>query len=941
MDKVTSFSFTDNFIKNLVSFIEEQFMQKNKDLSKIAFVFGGKRPALFLKKELARRIKKGFSSPKFFSIDEFIEYVLSKDRPYQKITELEASFLLYNLAREITPQILKGRESFAEFLPWAREIFAFIEQLDLEDIKAKALKTIELSASIGYEVPQSINQLLQDIVSLREAYHTDLKKKGKYCRGLMYLTAAEMMQNLNFSEFDYILFCNFYYLHKTEKELIKSLYQQNKALLFFQGSQEDWPVLKEIAADFSCSIKLPKNTNPKYNLQLYAGFDTHSQVCLVREILKKIKNQDSTVIVLPNPDNVIPLLSEISSQVGDFNVSLGYSVKRSTLYSLFESIFKAQNNKKDNTYYTKDYLEALLHPFVKNLKILGDATITRVLAHKIEEVLKGIEKTSLGGSLFVNLADIRNSEELYALTSQTLKNMDIHLDYHQLEDAVGQLHQILFSSWEKVHNFYDFSLNLEALLAALVEKSFLSSYPFNLKIIEGIFSLINQIKAAAFNQEALPKEEIFKIFLNQLEKEVISFSGSPLKGLQILGLFETRSLNFKDVIVMDTNEAVLPKLKVYEPLIPREVMLNLGLNRLEKEEEIQRYHFLRLLCAAENIHLVYAQTQELEKSRFVQELIWEEQKQQNSLEVLPLYHLSFQVKVLPKRQKIPKTKELIDFLKGFEYSPTSIDAYLECPLRFYYRYVLGLKEKEDLLADPEGIEIGNFIHPLLYETFRNFLGKRPCIDKNFRDYFFHTLDKKFKDDFQKRMKSDSFLVKEILDFRLRRFLDKEAEREVEEILSLEETFTDKIKFRKAEFQFKVRLDRIDRLKDESILIIDYKTGSADLLPNRNIYKLDARNLSREILKNTLKSFQLPLYFYFVQKFYKDTAINACLYNLRDAGMRYFLKEEDFSQKDKIIAVCLEALEFTLQEILNPEVHFEADEEDVRACQNCPFFYLCR
>ena len=95
----------------------------------------------------------------------------------------------------------------------------------------------------------------------------------------------------------------------------------------------------------------------------------------------------------------------------------------------------------------------------------------------------------------------------------------------------------------------------------------------------------------------------------------MAFSGSPLKGLQILGLLETRSLSFDNVIVMDVNEGTLPKLRVYEPFIPREVMVNLKLNRLEQEEEIQRYQLMRLISSAQKVHLVYGKV--LTKKRVV------------------------------------------------------------------------------------------------------------------------------------------------------------------------------------------------------------------------------------------------------------------------------------------------------------------------------------
>ncbi len=100
MDKVVAYDLSENFIRNLAGFVDENFIKKDKDISRLAFVFGGQRPALFLKKELSGRLKKSFLAPRFFSIDEFAEYVVSRKEMFSKISDLEASFIIYRLASE-------------------------------------------------------------------------------------------------------------------------------------------------------------------------------------------------------------------------------------------------------------------------------------------------------------------------------------------------------------------------------------------------------------------------------------------------------------------------------------------------------------------------------------------------------------------------------------------------------------------------------------------------------------------------------------------------------------------------------------------------------------------------------------------------------------------------------------------------------------------------
>ncbi|MBU0503265.1 MAG: PD-(D/E)XK nuclease family protein [Candidatus Omnitrophica bacterium] len=946
MDKVITYNLSDNFIVNLAVFIEKNYIVRGRDISKLAIVFGGKRPSLFLKKELSRRIKKGFFPPSFFNIDEFIEFVLNKKAPFSRIGDLDASYLIYKLAKKISPDILKSWPGFSQFIPWSREILSFIEQLDLEGIGDVSLKNVELKAGIGYDVPENINSLLKDIIHLRQAFHGHLRQNNIYSRGLVYLTVSQLISKIEFPEFEEIIFAGFFYLHKTESAILKAVYQQNKALFFFQGSAREYSVLDNLSQELSIKIDPEKESPSEYNLQIFAGFNQHSQVGLVREIVKKIKDPDKTVILLPQPESVIPLLSEISSCVRDFNVSIGYPLKRSSLYALFNDIFKAQETKKNSSYYAKDYLLALAHPLVKNLMLIGNnPAVTRVMVHKVEEALTGIEKTELAGSLFIKISDVETCRELFDLCLATMKKMDIEVTRDEIKQALKQLHQLLFLNWEGLENLGFFADNLNNFLKILIQKSLLSNYPLNLKMAQKVQEIIEEFQNASFGKEAFAPEEIFKIFNNKLENEMVSFSGSPLKGLQVLGLFETRSLNFENVIVLDANESVLPKLKIYEPLIPREIMISLGLNRLEKEEEIQRYQFQRLISSAKNVYLVYCQSNKNEKSRFIEELIWEKQKKENRLEVISIPKASFQVRVLPKHSEIAKDVRIINFLKKMRYSASSMDTYLNCPLQFYYRYVLGLEEKEDSLQEPEAKDVGNFLHELLEEAFIKFINKKPVLNDKFKKDFFILFEDKFQREFQKKMRSDSFLIKEVLEFRLKRFLENESKRGVKQVLSLEKTLEDKFEFLGQEFKFKARIDRIDNLSDNTILVVDYKTGSTDLLPDE-AGKIEAAGFSRKSLQERLKSFQLPLYLSLIEKLYPGKRLNACLYNLREFKDNFglhmlFKKEEHFSDKARITGIYQKAMEGLFKDLLDPAVPFKADDSDPRHCEYCQFFYLCR
>lgn len=945
MNKIITCDFGKNLIAEIANYLQDNFLKKNKDLNKIAVIFSGKRPELFLKKELAARINNNYFPPCFFSIDNFIHYILSKTINYTQISSIDACYIIYQIILKNFPQILRGMTSFSMFLPWTREIASFIDELDIEDIENKNLKNIQSSAAIGYDVPESINILLQNIITIRDNYHYELNKRNAMSRGLIYNKASKIIHNIDLNEFENIIFCNLFYTHKTEQTIIKNLYNSGKTILFFQKDNNDWNSLKSIAKALNCDITSNTLSNPAYNIEIYKGFDTHSQVGIVRSnILKKIKDINKTVVVLPDPGTLIPLLSEITFATKEFNVSMGYPLKRSSVYALFKSIITAQKTKKDETYYTKDYLKVLLHPLIKNLNIISDPSITRVLNHKIEEILLGIEKTDLSNNIFVNLDLIENSQDICRLTQKTLIddfNNQNFSETEKIKDLLIQLHNTAFRIWENINNFSDLCYAIDSFLYILINKSTACNYPLNSKIIEKIYDINDRLRQTEFINETFDKNDIFKIFDNMLERELISFKGSPLKGLQILGLLETRALSFENVIIMDANESLLPKLKPYEPLIPGQVMTELGLNRLEQEEEIQRYHFMRLIASAKNVYITYDNSEEKEKSRFIQQLIWNKQKEQNKIDVLPQLYAKFNMQVLPKKEKIKKTTQILNFLENIHYSPSSIDTYIACPMRFYYQYVLGLKEKEEILDEPAAKDIGNFMHKFLENIYLKFINIKPIFDNKFENSFFKEFNTQFDRNLKKMIGSDAFMVKDVISYRLKKFLYKEAERNIKKILSVEDpSFGQRLQFKKRNIQFKCRIDRIDQNNDNGILIIDYKTGGSAKTPVR-FETLKTIEFNRETIKDKIHSFQLPLYYQFAKQKYKDTSLNAALYNLRQADLTFLFRGKEQELAEDIIKLYMDALEFIIEEIMDEKKDFEADESNEGLCEYCPFFYMCR
>lgn len=932
-NKVQTFSFTEAFIGRLTDVIVDQYVKNGRDLSRLAIIFGGKRPALFLKRELSRRIGREFISPQFLTIDELIRSMIMRGNDAQSILDLDHSHIIYQLAKKSAPQILKGRETFAQFLPWTVEIIKFIDHLDLELVPSKSLQNIEANARIGYGVPKDINRLLEHISVVREAYHEYLERNKIFSRGFQYWWAARHISDIQIREWDEMLFCNFFYLHRSESVIMEELFKRGQARFFFQGDERRWPALKRLSKTFGVPLvegeEVPK---PKFDLKLYAAVDEHVQASLVRDILKKIKDPQKTVIVLPDTQALIPLLSEIASVAKDFNVSMGYPLKRSSLFSLLDFIFQVQLSARHGNYYARDYLKVLRHPFVKNLKVSEHTTVMRVLIHKLEEILTGqIASDNLSGKLFLDLDEIEEDKDLYAETLKTLQAMSMDISKEDLKAALHDVHQAFFATWASITDFDSFAGALTGLLKMLAQRSFMEAYPLNTRIAQRMFDLMDEFKGARFATEHFPQEEIFRIFKERIGQEMVSFQGSPLKGLQILGLFETRSLSFENVIVLDVNEGILPHLKIYEPLIPREVMIKLNLDRLELEEEIQRYQFMRLLSSAKNVHLIYREGTDKEKSRFVEELVWDKEKDVKTLNPIPVIRPGFEVKVAPYKKQAAKTPAMVEFLKTMRFSASSVNTYLRNPYEFYQNYVLGLREKEDLLDEPENRQVGVFIHGLLEETYKKFDQRAVTIDEPFRRYFMNAFEERFAAGFGRSMSSDSFLLKSVMESRMNRFLDVEEERQKEsptKVLFIEKRFEDVVKLPCGDVRFVYQVDRVDEYKDGTVMIIDYKTGSVDPMP-KGIEKIATLDLSRESIRDHVKSFQIPLYVHYLNKQYPGRPINAAFYNLRTMTLDQFFTQKLNQAPADIDAAFMRALDFILSEIFDPRVPFVYDDSMIR------------
>ena len=963
MGKIYSVGFDVDIINFLTDSLLKESVLDITDLSSIAIVFPGRRPQFYLRKALANRINKAFFPPRIFSIEEFIQYLAKKtvqlnqgQGGYQPIGLIDVCFLIYKIIQNLNLTYLNWQKQleFEHFFLWARKTYQFLEELDKELVSERQLLDLQENAQIGLPLPDYINHLLENINQIHKEFHKALEESKLTTPGFNYYKVAQSIDKICLDEFQKIYLVGFFALNACEKRIIKHLLDRDLAILLWQRDKDRWPIFEELEKFFAIQPERIESSNSCPQIQIYEGFDTHSQMEGVKKVLLNIKNLEETCLVLPQAGALMPLLYQaLPPDLTNYNISLGYPLRRTPIYALIDMIMRAQERRRqDGSFYTKDYLKVIMHPYIKNI---GDdkltADMTRILIHKTEEALLGIDKRmGLQKRAFIKLEEIEAIPLVFQVAATLIKNSGIaEVEPRALRDQLRLIHQRSLCAFDNCSTLFDFVQATQEIIYFVLERSKVFSDIFSGEVFNRFLTTLDSLGQSLFKEEAIRnKATFFELLKICLLFEKIPFSGTPVRGLQILGLLETRNLKFSNVVILDINEGVLPKIDKGESLVPEGIFPILGLQHYHKKEQIMRYHFRRLLGSAKNVFLFYrtCSRNNESRSRFIEEIIWQEEKKNRKLyDLEKIKRIEF--KIVPNKEvfSVRKTPEVIEILKRSTFSPTGMDTYLNCPSKFYFRYCLGLEEKEDISEELEASDIGNLLHHLLYDFYSLFLNKTVNLDDEADKYLFELKDKRLKEFFPQDT-GERFLLSKIIDYKLKLLLKQEASRrERIKILYLEQELpfeSQKIKIdtENGPVYLKGKLDRVDeRILDgrRRVVVLDYKTGKYSL-PKKNITRDNLT--SRGQIKKVIGSFQLPLYIYLFSESKKvsPSGIQASFYSLREIKEEFLFGKND---SEKLFEIYLTAARRILSEIISPDFDFPRDDSDEYYCRWCPFPGLCK
>lgn len=935
---ILNISINDNIIEHTANHILK-ISKSDIDFSDIAILSPSNRPNLFIKKELSKKIKKAFIPPKYFTFDELVKEIDKNYENKRNISNIDSAYIIY----EIVKNNIKSKEflnvSFSEFFEWSYEILNFIHSLDVEKIDNQKLLNLKLNADIGYDLPSNINNLLKYLHDIRILFHDRLDLLNKTTLGYSYYNASKNVSKY-LSNYKKIILFNPYYLNKSEMDLIKILYDEQKLDIIMKGDSKNWKALKKIYKNLNIKNEKEIKDVIHNNIKIYSVNDNHSQACLVKDLISEMPKdeREKTVVIVPDNSILQTVMSQLYCIEKNINVAVGYPAKKTTIFALMNSLIQIQKNKNNNNYYVKDIISVISNPLVKNMRFIGNPEITRIIVHEIIKNFDRFNEEALfKGDNFINLEEIINNKKLCAIISEKVSNYWEPVPSERIKDLIIQIFDLFVVNFSKSNTMKEFGVCIKNVADNIVNKSLISTYSFNVGAVNILYDVASQFTNSICLNETFGIRELLNILENILLKGNISLIGSPLKGLQVLGLMESRGLCFDNVFVLSMTDSIVPNITEVSPLIPKDISNSLGIGYMGRDIDIQKYHFMSLILGAKNVSLIYSKNDNTTKSRFIEELIWERQFREKNLNAASIIEgVASNSRIRQSKNEYKKTDEIKKYLAKIDYSAKSINTYMKCKLQFYYKYVLRLSEQVDYDNDYENIDIGNCIHAFLQEVFSKGFKHENLMKSDFKEYYNDMLEKYLVQYFSNVQTGNIFLLKKLIRKKMDFFYGNEIKRNFKEVINVEFDVNSTLKIGDKDYKLKARIDRADVNEDGTRYIIDYKTGKAD----NQLYKsfIDSSTFTREIIARNVKSFQLIIYKYLYERKYGTQIDNCVIYSIKDC--KTYTLFDDKKDKISIFDSTIKQLEYIVSEI-NSDEPFRSESYDNVNCEKCPYFYLCR
>lgn len=936
-----------------------------QQIAELTIVFPNRRAGLFFTEYLDNLIKEPTFSPEIITIQE----LFARISPLQLEDQLLLVFRLFRIYSRLSG----SRETFDEFYLWGDMLLHDFDQVDKYMVDAELLFTNitdlkEIDAHFTDWNEERKNEIIHFWKSLNsgeqkqdqkefarlwqvlypvykqlkaELYSSKIAYEGMLCRDAV--ENPDASHNSYLSDRNFVV-AGFNALNKCEKRLFQLLMAEGKVSFYWDYDeyyfgdkvQEAGLFMRENIQQFP-QEDFPYHTNWLMSDREFQIFHTPSQMgqaqIAAMEIVKgvgEIKKFDDTAVVLCDEELLLPFLSALPDEVSKVNVTMGLQLKHTPLFSLMNLLISLQKTKKNESQ------DQLFH-YKNVIDVLNNQLIQSVYPVECKIITENIVRKNI---LYVSSADLRKTE----------------------------LFKRIFVYHDSVSDLPDYFLSILHELFLFWEKNSGEKYADNYKeYIYQIYLAVNKLKNILLREGAeimgsadfLKKETFFKLLVQYFNTLSVSFEGEPLAGLQVMGILETRALDFKNIILLSVNEGVMPRENAAGSFIPYHLRRGVGLPTIEEQNAMYAYYFYRLLQRAGNVTLVYNSgsngLKTGEKSRFIYQLQLEsafkvkETGIENTIDPVPNFPIS-----------IEKKGRVAEILEGFlntgkRISPTALDQYLHCPLSYYFKYVARYGEEETVTEEVDARMFGKIFHSAMERLYTPFLEKtvddrmlkklaendgviQSALQAAFHEQFF-----KMEGDIENfSLTGRNVLVYEVIRKMVVQTIRVDARKSPFVLKGLEQKEETTIVLFNGTKSVRIGgiIDRIDHLGFDTE-IIDYKTGTTD-----HSFGKISDLFDREAKKRNKAAFQTLVYGCIWDKNHPGSSpIYPSVYALKsifkEEKSRLTIKDHDSSEVDyrQVKHLFEPLLTDLLEEIFNEEVAFSQTSIEEN-CNYCTFRSIC-
>lgn len=963
--------------QGLIAAVAARLPGSGRDLSRSWVVFPERRPAYYLRKTLAERLGGGFIPPRIESLDTFVDRVYAerlgrRDRP---IDVLDAVALLLEIQRSAPDEL--GRDRFLtadHFFPLGVKLYHDLEELTSARVESEDLRSVDLPvqdavSGTGSDLLSDRSRArLQNLSYFHERFLEALSERGLSTPAGRLRAVADGIDRALFPDGERFILAGFFSLNRVEEELIRKLLGWEDVTLLLHQAKGIEGVLGALgltAAEIADALAAARGASePEPEITFTKCPDTHGQVFALNTVLRDKLAAPSSfherqVVVLPAAETLFPLYQQTLAGLhpDEFNISLGYPLTRTPIFTFFERLLDVfRTADEDGRMYAPDYLRFVLHPYTKNLHFPGferRSDLTRILFHAVEEAL-----TERKGRAFWSTAEIEADPAVREAVERLTRGVDGAPVPAAFLEQLRAVHEALIVPLQTIADVGDFAGKLMRILDHIYVHSTARLHYFFHPYAEAFGASFDRLARSLLRDTTFEDPEgYFNLFRKVAAAGTVPFFGTPLRGLQILGFWETRGIPFEEVHLLDLDEDVLPASKRGDSLLPVGVRQALGLptNR-DLERRIEHYLDF-LIRGANKVHIFFVESKDRERSRYVERLLWESRKRDPGRRTeTPVATVRYEVALQGQAPAtVVKTAEVIETLRRFRYSATGLDTYLGCSLRFYYRYVLGLKEREELSEEIEAKDIGTIVHHILEDEFAPFVGKllreadlkvpglEAIVERRFREAFGDDLAGR---PYLMMLQTKRHLAEYLERCQLEIIRALEAGNRPVRLLALELART----IEHAGFTLAGRFDRVETRGDQ-LFILDYKTSADPLKYGIRWNKLEPDD--RSSWKTAIGSLQMALYTMILARTHEKPSdeIHGRFVMLGRTRIDPGIESSPYdapSGRDPVtpelrrerIATMERLIDGLLGEIVDPAVPFTPAAQGDRLCSYCDFRTIC-